>query len=189
MKYIKYFKEKLLEELTLDRNLNVETEEKLSHKNGKKLYEYQFRLSKLLFSTHFAQITNENYECSYGAIDDGELSDNELNLSINDTLDLTHTISNIIISFLNKYNPNIVLLNHKDMNNEYEVPSNKLNKRANILFKYLKGKIPNIYVISYWSNNQIFQNSDSKASTTCIISKKEADISTLIKLKDNINVS
>ena len=189
MKYIKKFLE-----ANFDRNVNVEIKKIPPKKiifGGKPsiIYDNHFTISNIEFSGFFQLMKDKEipyWEGAHGYIEDGEIVDKELKLSFVATLDLIKILTNIAISFLMEVNPNVLLFNHKDMENEYDLPYNKLNKRAEIFYKFLKDKIPTGYVLSYWYNNY-YQDEESRASISCLIYKQNTDLSALVE--DRIQIA
>jgi len=183
---------KLFEELNSDRNTNVKIKERKYTKNGVETHESKFMFQDIVFFVNFYKLNlNQNkkqeapfifWERAYGTMEDGELCDEELGLGISDILNLMEIITKITIDFINKQNPDILCFNHKNMDNETSVPTNQLNKRARLNFRTLKGKLPTGYILSCWSNHQIFND----FATTTIIYKEGVDIEPLVKLKEKI---
>lgn len=83
---------------------------------------------------------------------------------------IVSTITNITIDFLNRFNPNILTIDHIYMDNE-KFQKEKLNKRANINYQYLKNYLTG-YKIDYYN---IF------GSTICLIYKEGFDYTNVLK--------
>jgi hypothetical protein len=188
MKYIKKFLE-----ITLYRDINIELQKKSTTVmfGGKPclVIYYDFELADYSFSCKFmrTQTPIPHWYCYWGYYDsEGELIDKELNLSYTNTLNLMQVISNIIIKFTIE-RKDVIVMDHRDMYNETNVPKDKLNKRAKILYQYIKDRIPEGYTLSYWYNNT-FQNSEDTASTACIIYKQNIDISALVDNRLKIEI-
>ena len=176
---------KLFEELNSDRNTNVKIKERKYTKEGNEIIEFKFLFQDTVFIVKFDSIKKDiltYWHRSYGSIEDGELCDEELGLGISDILNLMQIITKITIDFINKYKPDIIYIDHKDMGNETSVPENQLNKRGRLNLRTLRGKIPGGYTLSYWSNHKIYGDS----ATTCIIYKEGVNIEPLVKLKEKI---
>jgi len=183
MKYLKYIKE-----ITLFKNVDdtpIKKSVRFIPFEGKNtlIKDNRFIIDGMEFSAFFQKMTNktDHWEGAHGIInDEGELVDKELNLSFSNTLRLMQIISNIVITFIEEEKPNIVVFNHRDMDNEIEKPTDRLNKRASIIYKYIKDRIPAGYELTYWYNNY-YQDPTDSASTSCIIYRQGVDISPLIE--------
>lgn len=167
--------EKILKnESNFNRNISPEISHKVYNWNGYKRYEYEFLFNSLNIAVQFTQdkMYNTSYwERSYGVMENGEISDDQLGLGVKDTLDLVSIVSDITATFLDKQ-IDILLINHKNMRNE-NIITDKLNKRAKLNYNFLKNKIPNNYTISYYSNGRNY--------ITCIITKKNVIITNLTR--------
>lgn len=182
MKYLKYFE-------------SLVVIKKIVNKNTKKIgiiYKNYFSLFDIDFLCQFTEVKNEGipyFELTYGNIENGELFDDELNLTISQVKTLLTTINDMNIDFLKDKKPDVFLINYKDMNNEiYTDFTDKINKRAKFSANLLKNNVPSDYIITYWFNN-FYQNDESKSSTCCIIHKKNKDIAALTQLRTEIKIN
>ncbi len=184
MKYLKTFKESgfLTNEMNFNRNSNINIVYSSSDTYGYKRHNYEFVFNNNSYKVYFVlrRVYNISYwERAYGKMEaSGDIYDRELNLNINQILDLLSIVSKITIDFVEDKQPDILVINHRNMNNEIVVPDNQLNKRAKMNCRFLKNKIPNNYTLSYYSNNNLEEK--EVCATTCIIYKKGVDINTLI---------
>lgn len=192
MKYLKSFQES-----NLFRNIDIE----IKHSEYTKLfggkpcfiYDNVFYIGDYKISAFFQEMHSpiKHWEGAHGYYekDGSELIDRELNLSYTNTLNLIQVISNLSIDFLKNKQPDILVFNHRDMDNETdtELFKNKINKRAKIIYSSIKDKIPSGYILSYWYNDY-YQDENDSASTSCIIYKQNADISALIKDRVKIEI-
>lgn len=183
MKYLKSFQEA---SLFRDVDIDIQKSEYVKTFAGKPclVYDNVFYIGEYKISAFFQEMHSpiEHWEGAHGYYEGDEIIDRELSLGYTDTLNLIQIIANISIDFLNTKQPNILVFNHRDMDNETNVElfKTKLNKRAKSIYSHLKDKIPNDYILSYWYNNY-YQDENDRASTSCIIYKQNADISALIK--------
>ena len=169
MKYIKLFED----------NVNKSTRNKSV-----------FYIDDIKYIIQFTEITKNDltyYDMSYGVDNNGEIDYNELNLGVIALVQLLKKVAKLTSEFLIKYKPEILCIEHKDMNNEDFVPDDKLNKRARSNYRFINNLIPDNYILSYWSNNNIFQTEDDVCSTTCIIYRKDINIEPLVEHKIKIN--
>ncbi len=194
MKYIKSFQEaSLYREVDIKITDSVYTVTFEGQPSTK--HDYRFQLDGYTFSCFFLNRHRpiEYWEGAHGYFEENmfgaELNDREMNLSYRNTLNLMQLVGNVASKFLTEQQPNIIVFNHRDMNNETDKDKFKtqLNKRAKIIYNHIKNIIPNNYILSYWYNN-FYQDDNDRASTTCIIYKHNANISELIENRIKIEL-
>ena len=157
------------------------------------IVEYTFYFNQRLFIVRFSKISRNIYidykfahsveltEREYGIrFPDGIIGYDELNLKYSKLLDLIDIVNNITIEFIVKYNIEILVIKHQNMDLE-EVSPNSMNKRSRINYKFLKDKSSG-YKISYYSHG----NDHFSDATFCYIYKpdKQEDINELTKNSD-----
>jgi len=149
----------------------------------------EFFIDGVKYIIQFTEIEKEGikyYDMSYGNEKNGELNFKELNLGMISIRKLLEKVAKLTIEFIINNQPNILCIEHKDMENEQFVPDDQLNKRARSNYRFISNLVPDNYIISYWSNNNFFQTEEDVCSTTCIIYKKGANIDKLVENKIKI---
>ena len=178
MKFIKTFEE-------LDFNKQVKTKWKVESIPGGVL-RYSFMFKNKLFGLEVCKKKRNRYdntgepynpipfdEIIYGLIKNNKVEyEDEIALTFREAMDLMAILSKIIIEFIHKYYPEIVMLKHSNKDYE-EVDAEQMNKKSRVGFQFLKANLSKIpgYVFSYYAAGNIFFSD----KTFCFIYKPEKE--------------
>jgi hypothetical protein len=172
MKYIKTNFEKYFEELDFSRKDSDFTMVDSSDDLVDYLFEvdditYEVQFDRIMKTVEFDNLWTRSYE-------NAEHNKWYTSQSNKNPLRIINTVTNITEDFIEKYNPDAIIMYHTNMKNE-TCPVDKLNKRAKINYYYLKD-IKGYNLVYY---NQIRGN--EVRTTNCILYKEGVDISHIPK--------
>jgi hypothetical protein len=168
MKYIKTNFEKYFEELDFSRKNSDFT----MVDSSDNFVEYLSLVDDITYQILFEREFDDFWTRSYENAEHDKWYTSQTNKN---PLRIVNAVTNITEDFIEKYNPDAIIMHHMNMKNEM-CSIDKLNKRAKINYYYLKDIKG--YNLVYYNQIGIF---DQLRTTNCILHKKGIDISHIPK--------